>query len=76
VKAKNRVGEFDLRVREDDMIGIRISIYLAQPSMIDDLLIVGTEAASFGELKAQVDLLKADLDAILAKSAQYFDKRQ
>lgn len=76
MKVKNRVGEFDLRVHKNDMIGTRISIYLAQPSMIDDLIIVGAEAASFGELKAQVDLLKADLDAVLEKSAQHFDKRQ
>jgi hypothetical protein len=73
VKAKNRVGQFELDVRSDPMIGTRVSIFLANYSMIDERITVGWEAASLGELKALIELLKADLDVILEKSAQYFE---
>jgi hypothetical protein len=72
MKVKNRVGRFDLHTRDSEMIGTRAWIYLAWSSEIDSLITVTNECASHGELKAQVELLKADLDALVQKAAQYF----
>lgn len=69
---KHRIGAFDLHVSDDNLLGRRAWIYIARSSRVDDLTTVGPEAASYGELKAQVKLLKADLDVLLRKAAQHF----
>jgi hypothetical protein len=73
----NRVGTFDLLVNDDDLLGTRAWIWIKQwssPNLIgaEHLTTITSEAASFGELKAQVDLLKEDLDEVLRKARQHF----
>jgi hypothetical protein len=81
MKAENRVGIFDLFVTHDEvidtrMMGTRAYIWVMHPSAVDDkgktLTTVGSEAASYEELKVVVDSLKHDLDVVLKKSRQFF----
>jgi hypothetical protein len=74
----NRVGTFDLLVSTNPMIGTRaqISVRRTTGSHVkgaEHLDCVTPEAASYGELEAQVNLLKADLDSILRKAKQHFE---
>jgi hypothetical protein len=77
MKAKNRVGIFDLDVCTDPITGTTANIYIAKISTLSrggsKLTTIGWEAASFAELKALVDFLKNDLDVIVEKSKQHFE---
>jgi hypothetical protein len=77
MKAKNRIGVFDLHVQTHELMGTRANTYIARWSTVsdngNDLQTAGWEAASFTELKAVVDLLKTDLDVVLEKARQHFD---
>ena len=74
----NRVGTFDLLVSTDPLIGTRAQISIRQTigghvRGAEHLDCVTPLAASFGELEAQVKLLKADLDSVLQKAKQHFE---
>ena len=77
MKAKNRIGVFDLLVRRDEMIGTRAYIWITHMIEIDDngnnLPCLMPDCASYGELKGQVDALKHDLDVLVERAKQYFD---
>ncbi|MGD1036213.1 MAG: hypothetical protein ABR878_03270 [Roseiarcus sp.] len=77
MKAKNRIGVFDLLIRKHELLGTTVDIYIARSDSVDDngvvLPTIGYEAASFAELKEVIDLLKADLDVLLEKAKQHFD---
>jgi hypothetical protein len=74
----SRIGVFELFVHLDPLLGTRAWIWVKRTSApnvpgAEHLDTVIPQVASYGELKAQVELLKQDLDEVLRKAKQHFE---